>query len=893
MGVWWRWVSRLRDLIGRRRLDQETVDEISFHLEMETRELERSGLSPQEARRQARLRFGGEDRVRAEVARGRFLFTWDDTLRDVRWALRGLIRAPGFAFTAIATLALGIGASTAMFSAVYSVLLRPLPYDDPDTILQIQTSYNDAPGAISPAEFLDYRERLGDVVSDVGVYSMGSFTLTGDGDPERLRTAFVSAGYFPALGVQLVMGRAFTAREEEDGEALVLVREGFWRSRLGADPAVLDRSLTLSGVARRIIGIVPDSAVVPEDLLTGQAAQVYSAQGILPSEVDNRGSHYLFGVARIRDGVSATEAREAFETLGRWMVETFPDGYPERMNFQVSAVPLAGAIRGPVRTPLVVLIAAVLFVLLIASANVTNLLLARADRRRREFALRSALGAGRSHLAKQAVVEALLLGLIGGGAGLLVAAVALRVVAARAVTDLPWLEGVALELPVLGFGLLLAVGSALVIGLAPAIQASSGDPNEALSDGSRGASGGRRASRLRSVLVVAQLAVSLVLLTAGGLMIQSFGKLLRVDPGFTTQQVLTSRVSLPNASYPEADARIRFFQELIPRLEQIPGVTRAAGVTNLPLATRLGDLNFRIEGRPVPEGAVSPRADWQVVTPGYFEAMGIDLVRGRTLDATDQADTPGSVVINERLAEVYWPDEDPMGRRFELGGGAGPGWVSVVGIVGDVRHTGLDQSEAPPQMYLSHPQFRFWGSGAAVNSLALITQHDGRNPGIAAAMRTALAEVDPTLPLAPVVPMSEVRRSSLAVPRVLATLLGAFAVASLALAAIGIYGVVAYSVGKRLREFGIRSALGASAERVLRQVVLEGMPLVGIGVGLGVVGSLAASRALGAVRYEASMSPWPVLLGVILFLVVVSLLAMVLPARRATRVNPVVALRTE
>lgn len=623
MGIWWRWVARLRDLVQRRKQDEQTVDEIEFHLEMETRELIQAGMSPDAARREARIRFGGEDRFREEVAQQRFAARFDDVARDTRGAVRGLIHSPGFATTAILTLALGIGANAAIFSAVHSILLRPLPYAESDAVYQIQTEYSGSFGAISPAEYLDYRDRLTDVVEAVGVYSLGSLTLTGDGDPEILRTAYVNAGFFPALGVSPELGRAYTAEEEDDGVRLILISNTLWRTRFGEDPNILGRTVTLNGIDRQIIGVLPESAHLPEDLLTGQAAHVFSPQGITPDQVENRGSHYLFGVARVQAGVSRVAVTDAFESLGQWMVETYPDGYPDGMDFRVTVAPLASAIRGPIRTPLVVMISAVLFVLLIACANVANLLLARADRRRREFSLRSALGASRGRLARQATVESLVLGLAGGVAGLVLAGVILRVVVARATSDLPWLEGLGLHVPVMGFALGLSLLCALGIGIAPAIQASSGNPSDALSDQSRGASVGRSGRRLRRALIVGQLAVSLVLLTAGGLMVDSFARLLRVDPGFRTTEVLTTNVSLPSASYGDAEARIRFFQQLTDRFEQIPGVTRSAAVTNLPLATRLGDLNFEIEGRPVPEGTVSPRADWQVVTPGYFDAMDI------------------------------------------------------------------------------------------------------------------------------------------------------------------------------------------------------------------------------------------------------------------------------
>ena len=788
MEWWWRWMSRIRDIVARRRLDAEAVEEMQFHVDMETRALVQAGLDPKEARRQALVRFGGQDRYREEVARTRFGARVEDVFRDVRHAMRGLARNPGFAATAILTLALGIGANTALFSAVHSVLLRPLPYDNAEDIYRIRAAYGGSDnGRLSPAEYLDLRERLEEGAA-VGAYSFGAMTLTGEGAPQLVRAAFVTAGTFPALGLTPTLGRPFSSEEDEGGAAVVLVAESFWQTRLGADPNVLQRSVVLNGIDQRILGVVPDSLGMPEDLLSGQAVQIFAPHGIEPADVTNRGSHYLEAVVRADAGTPAQAVLESVPALGRWMVDTYPDGYPQGMDFSMRAIPLADDVRGPVRGPLLIMSAAVLLVLLIASANVTNLMLARTDRRRREFSVRAALGAGRGRLARQALIESLVLAVLGGLVGLAAAAVVLPAVLTQVGADIAWLQNVSLQWQVIGVGFLLAIAAGALVSVAPALQASTGDPGVVLSGSSRGASGDTGAKRLRRFLIVGQLGLSLVLLSAGGLMLHSFRSLLRVDPGFQTEQILTTRVALPSASYPNADARVQFFQQLVPRLEQIPGVLHASGVTNLPLATSLGDLNFEIEGQPVPDNVASPKADWQAVTPGYFEAMGIEVLQGRALDETDVEGAPGAVVINERVAELHWPGESPLGRRFLLGGGAGPGWVSVVGVVRDVRHAGLERSQPPTQMYLPHAQFRFWGSSAAVPSLALVLRHDGRGGTTPEAVRGAIAELDPMLPLPTMRDMADVRRASLALPRVLTALTTVFALIAILLAAVGLYG---------------------------------------------------------------------------------------------------------
>jgi putative ABC transport system permease protein len=894
VGVVWRWLSRIRELFHPRRVDREVADEIAFHIEMEVRERIDAGLDPVEARRQALIRFGGVDRVQEQIREQRFAAPLETLARDARYALRGLWRSPAFTVTALLTLGLGIGANTAIFSAVNATLLRPLPYSDTQEIHRIRTSWEGTPqAAISPAEFLDYQERLTNVVQAVGAYSFGAATVTGGEIPQRLRTAFVSAGFFGALGVAPARGRVFDRAEDEQNLPVVVIADGLWRSHFGSDPDVIGKTLTVNGRDREVVGVMPPGYGPPEDLLSGQATQLFAPQGIDQSDVDNRGSHYMFGVTRAGAGVDSERVARAFEALGEWMVDTYPDGYPADMGFRVTTVPLASDVRGPLRAPFTVLLGAVAFVFLIACANVASLMLARADRRAGEFSLRTALGASRSRLAAQASVESVVLGLAGGLAGLVTAFALLQVLRGTGAQTVAWLADLRIDASVLAVTTALSVLAALIMGLAPAISASRGQPRDAMTQNARGASDGRPTQRLRRVLVVVQLAVSLFLLTGGGLLLRSFASLMRVDPGFTTENVLTVSVSLPSGSYPSDEDRLAFFEQLVPRLGEIATVDAVGGVTNLPLASGIGDLNFEIEGRPIPEDAVSPAADWQVVTPGYLEAMGMALLGGRTISDSDDASSPGVVVINRTFAELHWPDEDPLGKRFRLGGGAGPGWVAVIGVVGDVRHSGLDQTRVPPQMYLAHQQFRFWGSGRAVNALTLALRHRGPVQTLQADVRRVVASLDGALPLSSFRSMADVRRASLGIPRLLTVLVGAFATVALVLAVVGIYGVITFSVGKRAREFGIRSALGATRGEVAIQVVREGVPLVLAGLALGLIGAFAGARVMSDVLYEVTSTDVGVYLAVGALLGGTSLLAMLIPARRATHVSPLEALRTE
>ncbi|MEM7585598.1 MAG: ABC transporter permease [Acidobacteriota bacterium] len=894
MDVLWRWTERLRRLLLPNRVEQEVADEMEHHLAMEIRERVAGGMEPAEARRTALIDFGGVERFRAEARDVRWGSGWDRLAQDTRYGLRTLRKNPGFAAVAMLTLALGIGASTAVFSLVNAVLMRPLPYGEPENALWIQTSWKGSPNAsISPAEYLDYRDRLTDVFSAVGVYAFGALNLTGDGEPVRVKTAGLSAAALRALGVEPAIGRSFTESEDLAGAPVLLLSDALWRQRFAAAPDVVGKELTVNGRRREVIGVMPPNFRLPENLLTGSPAQVLTPLGIDPARVEDRGSHFLSGVARVRDGVTRQQAVAALEALAIAFGREHPDAYTPDEQFMATAIPLEDQVRGPIQGPMRLLMATVAFVLLVTCANVASLVLARADHRERELALRSALGAGRGRLARQMMVESLLLGLAGGLLGVLVAFAVTRGLVAWMPFDLPWLADVGINRRVLLFACMLSLSVGWLFGLFPALGASQARLMEALKEGAKTSQGSMRSQGTRRLLAVGEIALALVLLSGAGLLGRSFGRLIDVDPGFQIRDVATTRINLPQAGYPSNGEVTTFFRELIPRLEALPGVEIAGAVTNLPLATRLGDMNFVIEGRPLPERANPPAADWQTVTPGYFETLGLTLLRGRAIAASDVSASTGVVVINETFAATHWPGGDPLGRRLRLGGrGTQPEVAEVIGVVRDVRHDSLTQRRKP-QMYFAHEQFRFWNSGRAATSMSLAVRSSLSLEELRAGVRDTIWSLDASLPLADFRTMSDVRRLSIAVPRFLMSMVASFAGVAFLLAAIGIYGVMAYTVSKRTAEFGIRLALGARPQDLARMILLQGVRLTALGLSIGLASSLVMSHAISDLLYDVHPNDPATLLGVSLLLAIAACVACWRPAHRASRVDPVELLRTE
>jgi putative ABC transport system permease protein len=815
----------------------------------------------------------------------------NDLLLDLRFAVRALRRRPTFAAATVLTIAIGIGANTAIFSVVNAALLRPLPYADQDRVLDVSNTWEGTPRArLSPAEYFDYRATVGGAFSALGVFSMGTASLVGSGEPVVLRAGFASAELLPALGVVPLVGRPFTADEERAGANVALISHGLWSRQFGADPAIVGRQITLSGTGTEVIGVLPTGFQLPDDYAVGVATDLVAPLGLDPATTTARGSHFLRAVGRLAPGSTHERAEGALAAVARRFVADFPDDYPRDMRFGVTVTPIADRVIGDARRPLLLLLGAAGFVLLVACANVANLMLVRLDARQGELAVRAAVGAGRGRLVRQLLVESMAIGALGGVAGIVLAWWSTRLLLALRPPNLPRFSEVVLDYRVLAFAAATAIGTGILFGLVPALRFSGVRMAGALHASGRGASNG--GNRFRRALVVGQVALALTLLSGAGLLGRSLAALRAVDPGFRPHHVLTGRITLPSADYAEEHQVIETFEAIRTRVAAAPGVRAAGAVTSLPLLSGLGDINIQIEGRVVAEGEVSPRADWQAVTPGYCDAMGLVVLRGRAIDERDRTGAPGVVVINETMAERYWPGEDPIGVRFTLGGGAGPGLVTVVGIVGDVRHGSLADPRIS-QMYLAHAQFRFWNGGSVARALTLVVRSAGDPQALSTAVRGAVHAVDPRIPIANVQAMEEVVTASLGRERFLFALAAAFALVALILGVLGVYGVLAYTVARRTREIGLRLALGARGGEIARLIARDGGRLVIGGTVIGLAGAILLGRLLRGLLFGVAPLDPVTLVGAPLALAAAALIATWLPARRAARIPPMEALQHE
>ena len=819
----------------------------------------------------------------------------DTLLQDLRYGARSLGRSPAFTAVAVLALALGIGANSAVFSMVDGVLLRPLPYGNADRAVMLWSTW---PGYdrtwLSEPEVVDYRSQR-QVFDIVAPFSLGSATLTGDGEPERVRAASLSAEVLPALGVTPTLGRNFTAAEDlPDSLAgrVALLSHALWRRRYAGDPSVVGRAIQVGLRSFTVVGVLPDEFRLPNDFV-GEPVQLYSPIGLDPNpDPDSRGNHGLYAVARLAPGVTPERAQVAMSAFVSDMKRRHDAYGPE---FDLRVVSARDQVSGDVRPALLVMLGAVALVLLVACANVANLLLARAEARHRELAIRSALGAGRTRIVRQLLAESLLLATAGAALGLALAAAGLRALIAFSPPNVPRLDAIGMDGRVVAFTAAIAVLTSLVFGLVPALQASGTTTQEMLNEGGRGASAGVRRQRVRRTLVVTEVALAMVLVVGAGLLIKSFARLMGIDAGVRPERVLTMELSLPGAKYAQPRSRA-FFEQLRQRVAALPGVTSAGFVRELPFANEIGDWSFRIVGR----GADRPdeafgAADWQVATPGYFEAMGVALRGGRYLEDADATRAAPVVVISEKMASTFWPNQDPVGQQIRLGGtGPGPDTLprTVVGVVADVRHKGLD-AETKTQMYLPHTQFPSTDSNFAINRMSLVVRARTDPLMLAPAVRREIRALDPEIPVSRVRSMEQVLSASASVRELNVMLLSVFAAVALTLAALGIYGVMAYTVTQRTKEIGVRMALGASAVEVQRLVLRQGLLLVGIGVLLGALGAVALGRVLTSLLFGVSATDPAIYAAVTAVLAAVALLATYVPARRATRVSPMVALRYE
>ena len=813
--------------------------------------------------------------------------------QDVRHAARSLRRTPGFTVTAILTLALGIGLNGALFSVLNAVVLRPLPYPESDRIVGVWNAWEGTPRArISPAEYFDFQEQVGSF-ERFGVYTFDGMTLTQAGEPERLPVGVISHGVLPSLGITPQLGRAFTPEDDPPGaNAVVILSDGLWRRRFGADRDVVGRRVWLNRQPFTIVGVLPPGFRMPQELDSPDPSQAFVPLGLDRTTVPIRGSHFLLGVARLRANVSRDQAAADIGRVAARFVAALPADYPPSMQFAATVTPLSEDVVGDVRPLLLVLLGAVGFVLLIACANIANLFLSRGERRQHEFGVRTALGATRWRLMTGTMAESALVATAGGAAGLVCASAATELLMAMRPAGLPRLETVSFDWTVLLFLIVTVAVVAVLVGIVPALRGARAAAGAAHAD-HKGATSGPAHRRVRGALVASEVALSIVLLMGAGLATRSFWKLLSVDPGYRTDQVLTASVTLPESAYPDPARTSRFFVTLLDRLRTQPGIAAAGAVTRLPLADGGGDLNFQIEGRETPPGTLSRRADWQVVTPGYFEAMAMRVNQGRGIEPADVAGSPGVIVFNESAARLHWPDGNPLGARLTLGGRAGPGLVTVIGIVNDIR-TG-DLTVAPrPEMYLAHTQFRMFGRGTEPMRTLAITVRTSTGPtALAGALRREVAALDPNLSVDAVRTMADVRAASVSMQRFVWLLLGTFAGVALAVALIGVYGVMAYSVAQRQREIGVRMALGATARSVIALVLRQGLAPAAFGIGVGLVGGLLLGRTLRAQLYATSPTDPITAAATTALMGGAAFLACYVAARRAAGIDPQAALRQE
>ena len=877
------WRRVRRPALGAGGVERDVTRELRSHLDMKVEELVAAGLPRTEAERVAKMAFGDLAVVEAECVgvRQRRAVTQrrsdmvHDIVQDVRFGARALRRSPGFATIAILTLGLAIGANAAIFSAVDAVVLRPLPYRDPSRLVAVSLEPN---ASISKRTVVMLRERQRSFVELAG-YSRWGFTLTGQGEPEVLAGATSTANLFTTLGAGAMIGRTFGADEDRPGrENVVVLSYGLWVRRFAADSSIVGRAIVLNGQPHTVVGVMPRGFEFP-----ARGSALWTPTPIDAANTNDFSAGYLLGLARLRTSATVAQAtadlRESAATLRR----TLPAQYDSTYGRLASAEPLRDAIVGGTRSTLLVLFAAVALVLLIGCANVTNLLLARGAAREQELALRVALGAGRGRLVRQLLTESMLLAVLGAALGVIFAIWGARLVSAGLPRDLLGVGDIAVNGRVLSFAALTAMIVGLVFGVVPALRSGRRDRLDSLRDGTRSSAASSRRRTMRT-LIVGEVALALMLATGTGLVLRSFWHLRAESPGFRADGVLTLGVSAPGAIYDSQAKRVALYAALLDRLRAIPGVTSVGAVQLLPFGGSNWNPELVIEGRISPPGAPSPEVDWRVATPDYFRTMGIALDRGRMFTATDDSASPRVAVINEALARRDFAGTDPLGKRVRTFFEGRDGWTTIIGVVADSKDQTL-AGAARPQMYRPFAQSPFAG-------MSVMVRTTGDPMTFAPAARRALAAVDPSIPLERVRPLVDIVSESIAQPRLVVVLLGTFGALALVLGAIGIYGVMAYAVVQRAREIGIRSALGATPRDVLALVIGEALALAAIGVTLGIVGALALTGLLRSQLYAVSPTDPLTFVNASLGLLAVAMLASVLPALRAMRVDPARVLRT-
>ena len=805
----------------------------------------------------------------------------DEMFQDLRYGVRMLLKNPGFTIVAMVTLALGIGVNTGIFSIVNAVLLRPLPFTDPArlvTVWESNAAKGQTHGAVGGANFTDWKNQ-NQVFDSLVAYFSWNYNLTGDDQSQRLEAAVVSAGFFQMLGAEAALGRVLLPEDDQEAnENVVVLSSALWQSRFGASREIIGQSILLNGLPHTVVGVLPAGFDFPNDKI-----ELWRPMAMSSQMAQNREGKWLKVAGRLKTGVSLEQAAAAMDTISERLAESYPK---TNAGWGVNLVPLHDELVGDVRGFLLLLFGAVLFILLIACVNVANLLLARAAARQKENAIRAALGASRLRLLRQFLVENLLLATLGGLLGLALAFWSLDALVALSPKDVPGLAKTAIDGRVLGFTVALSVLTTLLFGIVPAWQASKPDLNETLKEGGQ-SSTGNAGRRVQGALIIVEVAAGVVLLVGAGLMIHSFVRLRAVDPGFNPSNVLTMRIALSANKYGENHRSIAFFEEALERIKDLPGVVSAGAVQDLPMRKNEMSFAFSIEGRPDTQVASHSEAAYRAVTEDYFRTMRIPLVAGRGFTADDKLQTTPVVIINQTMARRFWSDEDPVGRRLRFGEPNDPVYT-IVGVVGDIKHLGLAANESAA-IYQPHAQKRF----AWLRWMSLVVRTNTPPLSLIAAIRNRVGEVDRGQPLYDIVTMEHLLAESVTQSRFSTFLFSLFALLALTLAAVGLYGVMSYTVAQRTHEIGLRMALGAQAADVLKLVVARGMKLTLLGLAVGLGAAIALTRLLKALLFNVSATDPLTLVIVPGLLLGVTLVACYLPARRATSVDPLAALRHE
>jgi predicted permease len=874
--------SLRRNLLERDRVDRDLADEIDAYLELLIEAKIAEGLKPEEARRAASIELGGVDQVTEmvrEVRVGHFIGTvW----RDLLYGVRTLVKSPAFTAVAVLSLALGVGANTAIFSVVNGILLRPLPYPESERIVAVwhtppQESF---PGmdrfSVSPGNYLDWKEQSR-AFEQMAIYQYAGLSLSAGGDPMPVTGAAVSSDFFAVLRTQVEKGRTFSPEEEQKGrEQVAVLGHGLWQRAFGGDPNLIGRTVSLNSRSYTIVGIMPSGFEFPE------AAELWVPLAWDAAERQTREIHDYSVVARLKRDAPLAQAQAELSTISTRLEQQYPEA---NKGWGAVVIPLKEDLVGDVRPALLVLFSAVGFVLLIACANVANLMLARGANRRKEIALRIALGATRGRIVRQLLCESVLLAAVGGLLGLLLAGWGGQLLVRLSSGSLPKAGEVGIDGWALGFTLLVSLAAGLLAGVAPALQFSRHELAETLKLGTGRGGGGSVRQRTRKALVVCEVAMSLILLVGAGLMIRSFWKLQHVDPGFDVSNTLTLGVILPPNRYAEPQQQLAFHDRVLEQIGALPGVVSVGATTTIPLTGRGSKQPFAVEGRPVPPVSEQPLAQTRYVSPDYFRAMGIPLRQGRPFEERDREGSPQVVVISEAMARRFFPGQNPLGQRLTASFHLQQGPREIVGVVGDVKSTGLNDDGAPT-MYLPFRQApRPW--------ITFVARTVADPQTFVQPVSKAMYAVDREQALLSVRTMEQVLTESLSGRRFNMTLLITFAGLALVLAAVGVYGVMNYSVMLRRRELGIRIALGARALDVLRLVLGQGLALTLIGVGVGMAGAYALTRLMASLLYGVAATDFLTFGSVSGVIILVGLLASFLPARRATKVDPMIALRSE